>query len=249
MDGVSSSFEPKESIAVVFPVYNDQGTVRRMAEKARTVLRKVATRYKIVIVDDGSPDRSGEIADQLAKEYPEVLALHHSPGRGYGSALQTGLRHAKDFDWVCLTDGDDQYDLRELYHICELFPRYDMIITFRYCKIYSTWRMFLSAVYNGLVRWIFRSPFRDVSCGMKFLRASVANQITISSTSPFIGAELTLRAMLKGFHIGEVGINTYPRDFGVSTSTSWPNIIATIRDMLRFRGEVFNNRPREYLDK
>src|SRR5690606_24869786 len=104
----------------------------------------------------------------------------------------------------------------ELYHIAKLLPRYDMIISFRYAKIYSTWRLFISAVYNVLLRILFRSRFRDVSCGLKLIRRSVADDIEITSSSPFVGAEMALKAMLKGYSVGEVGISTYPRVFGVS---------------------------------
>lgn len=234
----------KPSICLFFPVYNDEGTVRTVTEKSRTVLSHIASRYRIIIVNDGSPDRSGEIADQLAREYPEVSVIHHPVCRGYGKALQTGITHAGDCDWICFTDGDDQYDVRELYHISKLLHRYDMIISFRYAKIYTTWRLFISAVYNMILRILFRSPFRDVSCGLKLIRRPVADELEITSSSPFVGAEMVMKTMLKGYAIGEVGISTYPRVFGISTSTSIPNIIGTIKDMLRVYREIFANKPR-----
>lgn len=237
----------KPSISLVFPLYKDEGTVREMTEKARKVLSEISSRYEIIMVDDGSPDRSGEIADQLAREYPEVRAFHHPTNIGYGRALQTALKNVGDVEWVCMTDGDDQYDVRELYHLVTLLPRYDALITFRFCKIYSTWRIFLSSVYNLVLRLVFRSNYRDVSCGLKLFRKDVVQSLHIRSHSPFVGAEMTLKAMLKGYLIGEVGINTYPRLFGQSSSTSWANIRATVVDLIRIRREVFVNRPREHI--
>jgi len=236
----------KPSISLFFPVYNDEATIRTMTEKSRKVLSDISEKHEIVIVDDGSQDRSREIADELAKQYPDVSVVHHEKNMGYGKALQTGFNHASHYEWICFTDGDDQYDVRELYHIEKLFSRYDMIITFRYCKTYSTMRMFISSIYNRLLRFMFNSPYRDISSGLKIVRKSVIDNITVTSNSPFVGAEITLKAMLKGYLIGEVGISTYPRKFGVSTSTSIPNIIGTIKDMLRIHKEVFSNRPREY---
>lgn len=237
--------ETGPAISLIFPLYKDEGTVRSMTEKAIKVLQDISSRYEIVMVNDGSPDRSGEIADQLALENKNVRVLHHSRNLGYGKALQTALENVGDVEWICMTDGDDQYDVRELYHFVTLLPRYDGLIAFRYCKIYSTWRIFLSFVYNILLRFLFRSHFRDISCGLKLFRKEVVKGVSITSSSPFIGAEITLKAMLQGYLIGEVGISTYPRGFGQSSSTSWHNIIATIRDMLRVRREVFVNKPRD----
>jgi glycosyltransferase involved in cell wall biosynthesis len=234
----------KPTISLFFPVYCDEATVRTVTEKARKVLGEVARAYEILIVDDGGPDRSGALADEMAARYPEVRVIHHPRTLGYGRALQSGLAAAGDFEWICFTDGDDQYDVRELYHMVRLLHRYDMLIGFRYSKVYSTWRMFLSAVYNQVLRHTFRSPFRDISCGLKLVRKSVVQDLTITSDSPFVGAEIVLKAMLRGYLIGEVGISTYPRRFGISTSTSLPNIAGTVEDLLRVRREVFSNRPR-----
>lgn len=243
-----SAKKKKPTVSLFFPVYNDEATVRRVAEKSLKVLNDVASDHEVIIVNDGSPDDSGEVADRLAREYEKVRVIHHERNKGYGKALQTGFENATLGEWICFTDGDDQYDVNELGHIVKLLSRYDMIITFRYCKIYSTWRMFVSHVYNMVLRAIFRCPYRDISSGLKLIRRDVLDDIDVCSSSPFVGAEVTLKADLKGYRIGEVGISTYPRYFGESTSTSWKNIKATIGDMLRFRREVFTNRPRPELE-
>jgi glycosyltransferase involved in cell wall biosynthesis len=239
-----SETRPKPNISLFFPVYHDEATVRVVAEKAIAVLSEIANEYEIVIVNDGSPDRSGEVADQLAREFPRIKAIHHEKNMGYGKALQTGFANACKYEWTCFIDGDDQFDLAELRHMTTLLHRYDVLTTFRYCKVYSTWRMFVSWVYNRVLAYMFRSPFRDISCVPKMIRREVINNIDITSNSPFVGAEILLKAMLKGYLVGEVGISTYPREFGQSSSTSWPNIVKAIKDMLRVHKEVFANQPR-----
>jgi len=230
----------KPSIALFFPVYGDEKTVEIVAEKARKVLSDVASVYKIIIVDDGSPDRSGEIADRLATKYPdEIISIHHEKNRGYGAALQTGFKQSLDYEWICFTDGDNQYDVNELYHLSKLFRHYDLIVTFRYTKIYGTLRIFISFVYNSIIRWLFRSSLRDHNCGLKVIRSSVVENMKLISSSPFIGAEIIINALVMGYHIGEAGIKTYPRRFGESHSTSINNIIASISDMLRVYRKIF----------
>jgi glycosyltransferase involved in cell wall biosynthesis len=226
-------------VTLFFPVYGDELTVRTVAEKALTVLADVADRYEVLIVDDASPDRSGEIADELAAEYEHVRVIHHETNRGYGAAVQSGLAEAK-YEWICLTDGDDEYDIFDLYNLIKLRDYYDLIITFRYRKLYSGQRILISWIYNSLVRFLFRTPYRDISTGLRLVRKSLVDEIDLDSSSPFIGAELAIKTMLRGYRVGEVGIQTFPRAFGRGFSTSPGNILATIADMLRTRKKVFS---------
>ena len=129
-------------------------------------------------------------------------------------------------------------DFRKLL---KLKDRYDLIITFRYRKIYSGSRIFVSWVYNVVLRFFFRTPFRDVSTGLRVVRRTVLQDVELESTSPFIGAELAIKTMLKGYRVGEVGIQTFPRSFGSGSSTSVPNILATIADMWRIYRRVFSD--------
>lgn len=230
----------KTDISLFFPVYNDERTVRRVCEKALTVLAQVADEYEIIIIDDGSPDRAGAIADELAAEYAQVSVIHHPKNMGYGAAIKTGLAAAR-YEWICFTDGDDEYDVFDLRKLIALKEFYDLIITFRYAKVYSGQRQVISWVYNSVLRALFRTPYRDISTGLRMIRKSLADQLVFQSNSPFIGAEITIKSMLKGYRIGEVGIQTFPREFGKGASVSTPNILATIRDMGHVYRTIFSN--------
>jgi glycosyltransferase involved in cell wall biosynthesis len=229
-----------DSISLFFPVYMDEGTVRLVAEKALRLLSSFGCEHEIIIVDDGSPDRSGEIADELAREHPSIRVIHHARNLGYGAAVRSGIA-ASRFEYVCMTDGGDQYEIEDFRKLLKLRDRYDLVITFRYKKIYSGARIFVSWVYNRLLRFLFRTPFRDVSTGLRMVRRAVLEDLVLESESPFIGAEIAIKAMLKGYRVGEVGIQTFPRAFGSSNSTSITNIIATIDDMWRTYRKVFSD--------
>ncbi|HWW93486.1 MAG TPA: glycosyltransferase family 2 protein [Vicinamibacteria bacterium] len=229
-----------QSISLCFPVYKDERTVHLVAEKALRLLSSLAGEHEIVIVDDGSPDRSGEIADGLAREHPCIRVIHHERNSGYGAAVRSAIA-ASRFEFVCMTDGDDQYEVEDFRKLLKLKDRYDLIITFRYKKIYSSLRIFVSWVYNRLLRLLFRTPFRDVSTGLRMVRRSVLEDIVLEADSPFIGAELAIKAMLKGYRVGEVGIQTFPRRFGSGSSTSFSNILATMADMWRIYRKVFSD--------
>lgn len=235
----------RPGISVFFPVYKDEGTIRAMTLRALEVLDEVAGDYEVVIVNDGSPDRCGEIADRLAAEYDAVRVVHHPRNLGYGRAVQTGLAHARRCEWVCLTDGDFQYDLGELYHLVKLLPHQDVLLGFRPRKVYGLVRVLMSAGLNWSVRRLFGTPFRDVTCGLKLIRRAAVDNLPLSSTSPFIGGELAVRAAFKGYRVAEVAISTYPREHGDSAVISLRNIWATLVDILRLRRDLFRNRPRE----
>lgn len=230
----------RPNISLFFPVYNDEHTVRTITLKAIRILDEIAENYEIIIIDDGSPDNSGEIADALSKEFEWVKVIHHPENLGYGAAIKTGLQNVQ-YEYVCFTDGDDEYDISDVKKFMKLKDYYDLIITFRYVRMYSTWRIFISRSYNTLLRFLFKTTYRDISTGLRMIRKSVISEIDLISTSPFIGAELTIKMMLKGYRIGELGIQTFPRVFGKGQSVSFANILKTIYDLRRVHRQIFSS--------
>src|SRR6266545_6590564 len=97
-------------VSLFFPVYKDEGTVTRVAEKSLALLTEVAEAHEIIIIDDGSPDRAGEVAEEFARRHSCVRVIHHPANLGYGQALRTGFNAAR-FEWIAFTDGDDEYEV------------------------------------------------------------------------------------------------------------------------------------------
>ena len=230
----------KPEITIFFPVYNDENTIANMTEKCIHILKEVASNYEVIIINDGSPDNSGAVADEMANKFEYVRVIHHPQNKGYGAAIKSGLENAQ-YEWVCFTDGDDEYDIEDLRKMIRLKDYYDLIITFRYVKLYSTLRVFISGMYNKIFRVLFRTNYRDISTGLRLMRKSVYDDLTIISDSPFIGAEITLRTMLKGYRVGEMGIQTFPREFGKGASVSPKNIMRTIKDMRKVYQNIFSS--------
>lgn len=223
------------NISLVFPVYFDENTVEKVTLKSIRVLSSLCNEFEIIIVDDASPDNSGKIADELEGKYPNLIrVIHHSSNKGYGAALKAGCQISKH-EWICQIDGDDQYNIEELYKCLDMINKYDLIITCRKNRPYSNTRIIISIVYNYLIRLIFKTPFRDISTGFRLIHRKVLSDIELKSDSPFIGAELSIKSFYKNYNINEFVIDCYPREFGKGSSVSFYNIIVTIRDLLRLK--------------
>jgi len=109
----------KPEITIFFPVYNDENTIPIMTEKCIDVLKDVSSNYEVIIINDGSPDNSGKVADEMASKFDCVKVVHHEKNKGYGAAIKSGFEHAQ-YEWVCFTDGDDEYDIEDLRKMIEL---------------------------------------------------------------------------------------------------------------------------------
>ena len=215
----------------MFPLYKDKNTVELMIKKSSKVLKKLKRKYEIIIVDDSCPQNSGRLAEKIAKKYSNIKVFFHKKNLGYGAALKTGLQKCKN-NWIFMIDGDAEYDVKDLPRLLKASKNSDLVITYRYKKKYGTYRIIISWVYNVILRLIFNIKFKDISTGSRLVSKKLIKRIKLKSNSPFVGAELAIKAGLAGYIVGEIGIHTYPRTFGTGTSVSFKNILLTLRDMI-----------------
>ena len=122
--------------------------------------------------------------------------------------------------------------LNDLSRLLRASKNYDLVITYRYKKKYTTYRIIISWAYNVILRLIFNIKFRDISTGSRLVSKKLIRRIKLKSNSPFVGAELAIKAGLAGYKVGEIGIHTYPRTFGSGSSVSFKNILLTLKDMV-----------------
>ena len=219
------------SISLMFPLYKDKRTVKIMISKSLKVLKKINRKFEIIIVDDGCPEKSGNIAQRYSKKNPQIKIFFHKKNLGYGRAIKTGLQKCKN-ECIFLIDGDNEYDVNDLPRMLKAFKYSDLVITYRYKKKYNTSRIVISWIYNKILRFLFATKFKDISTGSRLLSRKLKNTIKITSNSPFLGAELAIKSKQHGFKISEIGIHTYPRTFGSGSSVSMKNIFLTIKDMM-----------------
>lgn len=223
------------TLSVFFPAYYDENNIEKVVEGALKVLEELKLKdYEIIIIEDGSPDRTGEVADFLASKYTKVRVIHHEKNIGYGATLKDGFLSAK-LDYVFYTDGDNQFDLDELKKFVALIPYSDMVIGYRKKKQYSTYRKVTSLAYNFLLRFLFDIDYVDVDCAFKLIKTELFTKIKIDSVDAFIDAEILLKARLLGYTTTEVGVKHLPRIDGISTGARPSVIFSTIKEIREFR--------------
>jgi glycosyltransferase involved in cell wall biosynthesis len=223
------------SLSVFFPAYYDEKNIGKVVHKAVEVLESLGLKdYEITIIEDGSPDNTGKVADELANKYPKVSVIHHEKNKGYGATLWEGFTNAK-LEYVFYTDGDNQFDLEELRKFVPLIPYNDMVIGFRKKKQYSTYRKLTSFVYNYVLRLAFDIDFIDIDCAFKVIKTDLFRQISVSTKDAFIDAEIMINACLLGYTYTEVSVKHLPRVDGISTAARPSIIFKTIFEILQFR--------------
>ena len=220
-----------KSITIMFPLYKDKKTVKKMILNSLNILKKVTKNYEIIAVDDGCPEKSGKIAKEYTKRNSKIKVIFHKKNLGYGAAIKTGLKKSKS-ECIFTIDGDAEYDVNVLPKLLKESKNSDLVITHRYKKKYNTSRMLISWVYNTLLRFLFNTPFKDISSGSRLINKKLVKKIKINTNTPFLGAELAIKANYLGYKVSEVGIHYYPTTFRSGNSVSMINIIRTIRDMI-----------------
>lgn len=222
-------------LSIFFPAYYDEHNIGKVVDKAVEVAESLNLKdYEITIIEDGSPDNTAKVADELAAKYPNVKVIHHAQNKGYGATLWEGFITAK-FEYVFYTDGDNQFDLEELRKFVALIPYSDMVVGYRKKKQYSTYRKLTSFVYNYVLRLAFDIDFIDIDCAFKIIKTDLFRNITVSTKDAFIDAEIMIQAKLMGYSYTELGVAHLPRLDGLSTAARPSIIFKTIWEILQFR--------------
>lgn len=218
-------------LSAFFPAYNEEANVRATTEAILRVLPNVADLYEVLIVDDGSVDNTGRIADDLSDSDPHVRVIHHPTNRGYGGALRTGFYNCR-YEFIAFIDGDGQFDFGEIAHFAEFMDTNDLVIGFRAERRDSFFRSLNARSWGMLIRLVFGLKVRDIDCAFKVIRRSVLQRIPrLRSDGAMISAELLIRCRNGGCTIKELPVNHYPRRAGKQTGSDLRVILKAFRDL------------------
>lgn len=205
------------SLSVFFPAYNDAPSIGTLVRRTFDVLREHVADYEVIVVNDGSRDKTAEVLRQLAAEFaPFLRIVTHSENRGYGGALRSGFAAAQK-DFVFYTDGDGQYDVAELPKLLDrMRPATGLVNGYKLERQDPPHRIWIGNIYNFCARLLFRIRIRDIDCDYRLIRRSLLEKIRLGCTSGTICVELVRKLELSGCEIAEVGVHHYPRLHGRS---------------------------------
>jgi len=221
-------------LSVIFPAYNEEENIRATMERALAALRPLFERFEIIIVNDASRDRTGQIADELARQHPEIRVVHHPRNLGQGASILTGFHQARH-DLVLHNAMDYPFDLQDLARMLPLLDRADIVVAVRDRRAgYTLTRKFMSVVNLMLLCMLFGLKLRDYNF-VQLYRKHVWNSIRVESRSTvFLTPEALIRAHDMGFRIVEVTIPYHAREKGAATSGNFRVVSRSLRDMLGF---------------
>jgi glycosyltransferase involved in cell wall biosynthesis len=220
-------------LTVFFPAYNDSGTIASMVIAAVRTAARLTPDFEVLVINDGSRDGTAEIADELARLYPEVRVVHHPQNRGYGGALRSGFSNATK-DLVFYTDGDAQYDPREMAQLWEqMTDGVDLVNGYKISRSDPLHRIVIGRLYHHVVKRLFRLEVRDVDCDFRLMRRSIFQQVRLEKSSGVICLEMMKKITDAGFRIVEVPVHHYHRAYGKSQFFNFPRIFRTAIDVLR----------------
>ena len=225
------------SISVFFPCYNEQENVARTVKQALAVLEKLNADFEVIIVDDGSSDRTGQIADEIAASNSSVKVVHHRNNLGYGAALQSGFKEAA-MQLVFYTDGDGQFDISEMPPLLPLMEKYDIVTCYRLNRRDNLIRRINGFCWTKLVCLLFGLKVRDIDCAFKLYKRKIFDNIKILSTGALIDTEILARAVRKGYSLTQKGVHHYPRTAGEQTGANFRVIFRAFKELLRLRRKI-----------
>jgi len=225
------------SISVFFPCYNEQENVDRTAEKALRTLERLDADFEVIIVDDGSSDATGQIADEISRRDGRVKVVHHQRNLGYGAALRSGFRTATK-ELVFYTDGDGQFDIEEMPPLLELMAKYDIVSCYRLNRRDPLVRKINGWCWTRLVCLLFGLKIRDIDCAFKLYKREIFDNIKMSSTGALIDTEILARATRKGYRITQKGVHHYPRTAGSQTGANLRVILRAFRELFELQSRI-----------
>ncbi len=220
----------KLPLSIFFPVYNDWGTIASMVAVSIITAKKISDDFEIILVDDGSRQKTKDILTFLEEKFPEVRVVTHPENRGYGGALKTGFQEASK-EFIFYTDGDAQYDVRELERLAEaMHDDVDVVNGWKIKRHDPFYRVLLGKIYQYTSKLLFSLPIRDVDCDFRLMRKSVFDGVNLTSNSGTICVEMIHKLYRKGARFAEAPVTHYFRSSGKSEFFNFRRLARVARD-------------------
>jgi glycosyltransferase involved in cell wall biosynthesis len=225
------------TLSVVLPSFNEEANLPDAIRNATAAAAMTSDDYEIIVVDDGSTDATGRIAQDFVESDSHVRLIVHEHNRGYGEALRSGIGAAR-MEWVLLADADLQFDLCALADFVPLTRSADALWGRRILRQDTIARRASAAAWNRLMRALFRLPVSDVDCGFKLIRRNFLQPITFRTSGAMISTEMAVLCRAEGARFAEIGVHHHPRVAGEETGGDPHVIMRAFRELARMHGDL-----------
>ena len=226
------------SVSIVMPAYNEEDIIEAVARKCATYLERICPDYEVVIVNDGSKDRTAEILDALHAENPRIKPVHQA-NKGYGGALQAGFANATK-GYVFFMDSDNQFDILELDKLIPHLAKVDVVLGYREQRQDHLGRKFNAFGWKCLVNLLFRLGVRDIDCAFKIFKRDKLLMALPESEGAMINTEMLVKLKRRRTAWVEVPVTHYPRVGGKATGANLQVILKAFRELLKLHGKLRN---------
>lgn len=224
--------------SIVLPAYDEVMNLERVVEEARAALAAFATDGEVLIVDDGSADGTGALADDLAARFDNVRTIHHTSNRGFSGAMATCFREALG-DWIFLAPADGQMELGELGRFLAASRRADIVIGVRAHRGDGFLRTVFSRSFHLIARTLFDLPMREFSSLFLFRRSALdAMPFRSRPRSATLLPEILFRARRRGRPIAELVVQQHPRRGGRAKGGQLSVAFLTLVELVRLAWSV-----------
>ena len=232
-----------KSLTVFFPAHNEEENIGPLVRKTHETLEGLVDDFEILVINDGSTDRTKEVLSELEKEIPQLRGIHHEINQGYGGAVQTGFRSASK-DLVFFSDGDGQFDITEIKKFLEIIDDYDAVLGYRKDRQDPLHRKVFAKCWGTLIRFLLRIRVRDLDCAFKMFHRPIIESITFETQGAMITTELLAKLNKRNhFHFKEVGVTHLPRIAGEQSGGSPKVILRAFLELFRMYGRLRSYRP------
>ena len=233
----------KPAISFIVPAFNEEGHLQFTVEQTRRVLKSEVDDFEIMIINDGSTDKTVDIAEALAKSDSRIRVFHNDRNRGFGFTCRRGVKEAtKEFvGWV---SADTVWPEETLREAIALLGKADIVTTYPLNqRERPVLRRFISSTFTALMNSLFFLKVKYYNGGC-FYRAALVKNLEIHSQGLTFWAEALVRSLSKGYRMIEIGMRNIDRTTGKSKAFKWKNILATLKMIINLAYDVHIRRQK-----
>lgn len=221
------------SLSMVVCAFNEEELIEEFLYKSIGDLSRATSDWEILLVNDGSSDRTSELAHRIAREWPQIRIFDQPFNRGPGACIQLGY-YAATKDYVFHNTVDAFFNTEDLMWVLPLLRHYDCLSGYRKdLKANNLYQKLLTTCNRGLIHFLFPLKLKAYQT-VQFHPRELFQRIRVEAKSSFVSAELLLKAHGLGYRVGEFEVEFHPRTKGVAKGGGPIHVARSIRDIFKY---------------